>query len=95
MRAIELHLIEDDGDENVAIVAGLITPADVVDPKCISCTEDIGQVGAAFYTYLIGLDEDDQWLVCLDCAQDAITPADTIVPLEDLDPFLFDGEDED
>lgn len=96
MRAIELHLIEDDSDAGVAILAGLVTPEELADPSCISCTEDVGHVNGTFYAYLIGLDEDDQWIVCLECAQDAITPAEPLAHLDDdLDPLTFDEEDED
>jgi hypothetical protein len=96
MRAIELHLIEDEVDAGMAIVAGLVTPEDLADIACISCTEDVGQSNGTFYAYLIGLDESTQWIVCLDCAQDAIssTPANPFLD-EDLDPLTFDDLDDD
>jgi|DEB3_MinimDraft_2_1074329.scaffolds.fasta_scaffold39489_2 hypothetical protein len=96
MRAIELHLIEDEVDAGMAIVAGLVTPEDLADIACISCTEDVGQVDGTFYAYLVGLDEKSQWIVCFDCAQDAISavPASPYID-EDLDPLTFDDlEDE-
>ena len=93
MRAIELHLIENDADARVAILAGLATVEDVSSPSCISCTEEVGHVDGTFYEYLIGLDEDDQWIVCVECAQDAITPAEPMVAiLDDFDPLSFDEE---
>jgi hypothetical protein len=94
MRAIELHLIETDADARVAVLAGLATEDDVSTPSCISCTEEVGHIDGTFYEYLIGLDENDQWIVCVECAQDAITPAEPLVPLDDLDPLSFDEEDE-
>jgi hypothetical protein len=93
MRSIELHLIENDADARVAILAGLATPEDVSGPSCTNCSEEVGHVDDTFYAYLIGLDEDDQWVVCVECAQDAITPAEPMVAiLDDLDPLSFDEE---
>jgi hypothetical protein len=95
MRAIELHLIENDSDAGVAVLAGLVTFDEISEPACISCSEEVGHINGTFYEYLIGLDENDQWIVCLECAQDAITPADPLVMvLEDLDPLTFDEDDE-
>lgn len=95
MRAIELHLIENDSDAGSAVLAGLATVEDVSEPSCISCSDDVGHVDGNFYEYLIGLDEESQWIVCVECAQDAITPADPLVSiLEDLDPLSFDEDDE-
>jgi hypothetical protein len=95
MRAIELHLIENEVDAGMAIVAGLVTPEDLADIECISCTEEVGQSSGSFYSYLIGLDETSQWIVCLDCAQDAIS-AVPVSPFldEDLDPLTFDEDDD-
>lgn len=97
MRAIELHLIEDEVDAGMAIVAGLVTPEDLADIACISCTEEVGQSGGAFYSYLIGLDGDDQWIVCLECAQDAINPVpgNPLFVDEDLELLTFDEEEDD
>lgn len=96
MRAIELHLIEDEVDAGMAIVAGLVTPEDLANATCISCAEDVGQSGGAFYEYLIGLDGDDQWIVCLECAQDAINPTPgNLFEDEDLEPLTFDEETDD
>lgn len=95
MRAIELHLIEDEVDAGMAIVAGLVTPEDLADIACISCTEEVGQSEGTFYSYLVGLDGEDQWIVCLECAQDAISPVpgNPFVD-EELEPLTFDEEDD-
>ena len=67
MRNIEIHTIEDAHDLTLANEVGL----DVYDDEtCGNCREEVGSTSAGkFVKFAILLDEEAEWIVCLDCAQ--------------------------
>jgi hypothetical protein len=98
MRSIELHFMEDDGDADKAVVAGLATPSELQNASCTNCSEEVGVVGQAFYQYAIALDDTYQWIICEDCARDVLDPGPdtgagaTYSSLEEFDPLSFDED---
>lgn len=79
MRSFELHTVEHPDDEQLAIEAGLIEPEDALDQsECIGCGMAIGlcysQPDLRFISYAICLDDDDYWLLCLDCSKPVYDP---------------------
>jgi len=65
MRHIEMHLIENAKDVISAEIAGLeVYP----DEKCENCFTLVGDGGKSFVPFLIVLDDEDEWVVCKECA---------------------------
>lgn len=66
MRNIELHTIESVDDLALAEIAGL----DIGDNEiCESCTTEVGVVDSRnFEPFVYCLDDESEWIVCLDCA---------------------------
>lgn len=67
MRHIELHTIENSGDQRIANEIGIESGDNEV---CENCYEPVGFAGDSFKPFLIALDEEDSaWVICLDCAE--------------------------
>lgn len=67
MRHIELHLIENSNDQTLANEIGLET-GDF--ESCENCFEPVGETadGSKFTPFLIALDDQAEWIVCVECA---------------------------
>ncbi len=67
MRHIELHLIENSEDQRQGNEIGLDSGDDEI---CETCFAAVGESvdGKKFVPFFIVLDEDAEWIVCLDCA---------------------------
>ena len=67
MRHIELHTIENSADQKLANEIGL----EVSDfESCENCFEPVGETadGKKFVPFLLALDDEAEWIVCLPCA---------------------------
>jgi len=67
-RHIEMHLIENSKDLQLAETSGL----DVYeDDKCENCYRLVGDSGDSkvFVPFLIILDDEAEWIVCKECAE--------------------------
>ena len=74
MRHIEMHVISNTSDERLANLAGLDT---YDDDSCAQCKEPLGTESSdktGFKAYVILLDEDSEWVVCVSCATPTINP---------------------
>jgi hypothetical protein len=68
MKSIEVHVLESEYDSYLAVTAGLLEVDDLDGSACIACYEDVGHVQEKFIGYVVVLDGDSQWEVCLECA---------------------------
>jgi hypothetical protein len=67
IRHIEMHLIENAGDQRLADSIGLETSDNEV---CSNCYEPVGESfsGNTFTPFLLILDEENEWITCASCA---------------------------
>lgn len=68
MRHIELHTIENSEDQRLANEIGLETSDNEV---CENCYAQVGVsfTGSSFNPFLIALDDESEWIICLECAE--------------------------
>ncbi len=68
MRHIELHTIENAEEQRLANEIGLET-SDF--ESCETCFEPVGELadGKKFVPFLLALDDESEWIVCLECAK--------------------------
>jgi hypothetical protein len=72
MRHLEIHVIYSEADAAHAGLAGLI---DLVnDESCDHCGEDVAFTASDFVPCTIVLEDDEEWLLCTDCALPTIDP---------------------
>jgi hypothetical protein len=73
MRHIEMHVISNTSDERLANLAGLDT---YDDESCAQCREPLGTASSdtSFKAYVIVLDDDSEWVVCVSCASPVLNP---------------------
>lgn len=94
MKNIELHVMENNADVGDGLTAGLLETRDLDDPQCSACTSGVGHKDGTFYPYAVALDEDDQWMVCTECASPVIDP---VPPVNEAAPawesFVSDAND--
>jgi hypothetical protein len=65
MRHIEMHVIETVRDLELADTAGL----DVYETEaCDECFEPVGEDAGTFKKFVVLLDDESEWIVCVDCA---------------------------
>lgn len=67
MRHIEVHLVESNDDRESLNNAGF----DLFEVEtCEQCFEEVGSVeDAEFVSFVVCLDEEDEWIVCAECAE--------------------------
>lgn len=67
MRHIEVHLLESPEDRDSLNHVGF----DLFETEtCDQCHEEVGEVpDSEFVSYVVCLDEDDEWIVCEVCAE--------------------------
>lgn len=67
MRHIEVHLLESPEDRDSLDHVGF----DLFETEtCDQCHEEVGEVpDSEFVSYVVCLDEDDEWIVCAVCAE--------------------------
>lgn len=66
MRHIEMHVVESLHDFSLAEIAGL----DVYEEEtCEECFEKVGELELKFIPFVVLLDEESEWIVCMECAK--------------------------
>lgn len=93
-------MFETDRDVDLAIQSGTALPEQLASTKCVHCDAGIGYTGQAFSAFLLVIDENDQdWILCSECAGPVFNYVDTFFPpvvrshfadpedLEDLEYF--------
>jgi hypothetical protein len=81
MRHIELHVVQTPTDAEAAVAAGLLED-DFYLTDCSACGDEIGAADE-FVPYVLCLDEDFQWAICLYCAEPITDPVLMVEPEED------------
>lgn len=69
--AIELHVIEEEYDLTSYL---LLFVHD--DSECENCGRSIETNPMRFYPFVICIDDEDNWIVCTDCAKNVIYPGE-------------------
>lgn len=102
MRLLEIHMFETEDDITSAIQVGAILPEQLIHSTCIDCKGGVGYAGLDFEPFVIVIDENDQdWLVCCDCAKPVLNYVDSFFPpivrshflhLEKLDDHIEDDD---
>jgi hypothetical protein len=98
MRSLEMHHIETERDLTLALTCDLVLPEQVAATQCIECKERVCYSnGNEFIPFVLVLDENDQdWIVCEDCASPILDSVDSFFPPvvkshfavdEDFEPF--------
>ena len=80
--------MENNGDVSDGVHAGLLEVEDLDGGECAACAEDIGHIAGTFFPYAVALDDQNQWLVCTDCASNVLETS-PIIGAEDDDEFEF------
>lgn len=82
MRSLEVHLFETDDDLDLAIQSGTALPEQIASTVCSECEGKVGY-GAldGFEPFVFVIDENDQdWIVCTECASPIIDYVDAFFP---------------
>jgi hypothetical protein len=91
-----MHMFETERDVNLAIRSGTALPEQLASSRCIQCSEGVGYVGPGFLPFLLVIDENDQdWLLCTECAGPVFNYVDTFFPPVVSSSFAADDDLED
>lgn len=82
MRSLEVHLFETEHDVDIAIQSGTALPEQIASTHCTECDQSVGYDGDhAFEPFVFVIDENDQdWVVCSECASPIIDYVDAFFP---------------
>lgn len=81
MRSLEVHLFETDTDLDNALRSGIVLPEQVAHTECVDCGEDVCYTNLDFCPFVLVIDENDQdWILCEDCASPILNYVDTYFP---------------
>lgn len=90
MKSLELHVLEQPNDIDLAALAGLIELTD--NELCESCGSEVGYDRLGNFTPIcVVIDAEQEWVVCLDCAEPIIDPSiyeaaeDSVSEFEDFE----------
>jgi hypothetical protein len=72
MRNIELHTLDNEADAASAENLGLITFGEI--EICENCGERVAHTPNGFIECVVVLDDEDEWLLCVDCASPVTDP---------------------
>lgn len=90
MRHIELHVVQTPTDAEAAVAAGLLDDHFYL-TDCANCGDEVGAT-EDFAPYVLCLDDQVQWTICLECAEPTTDP---VLDYETDDDFLdLDLDDE-
>jgi hypothetical protein len=73
MRHIEIHTIETEVDSISAFNTGLI-PDVFYTGICSGCGDEVGVLEESFEPYVVVLEDEDEWHLCLYCAESVTDP---------------------
>lgn len=88
MRHIEVHVIETESDVLTAVQCGLLNDPNHV-AACADCETAVGAL-RTFEPYCVVLDGDDEWYLCLECAEVVTDPSPDAFDIELLDDEFDD-----
>lgn len=81
MRSLEVHLFETERDVELAIRSGTALPEQIASTRCIDCDGTAGYASGDFEPFVLVIDENDQdWILCSDCARPVLTYVDSYFP---------------
>lgn len=83
MRSLEVHYFETERDLSLAMTSGLILPEQIASTGCSDCSSKLGYSGTQteFTPFVFVVDENDQdWVVCEDCASPILDYVDAFFP---------------
>lgn len=82
MRSLELHVFETEYDVDIAIQSGTALPEQIAHTECSECEGKVGYGGLdGFEPFVFVIDENDQdWIVCGECASPIIDYVDAFFP---------------
>lgn len=96
MRHVELHTVHSNADIERAHASGLVED-DFVLADCAGCAGALGDNATDFEPFVICLDDQHLWVVCMSCAENVLDPtaresAESLygVELDDDNFVLFD-----
>lgn len=96
MRHIELHTVHSHADMQQARVSGLVDEKFVL-ADCAGCAGALGDNATDFEPFVLCLDDQHLWVVCLPCADNVLDPTTSdsaeqmsFVELDDDNFVLFD-----
>lgn len=97
MRSLEVHVFETERDIDLALGAGIVLPEQLASSRCIECADGIGysSTGPVFGSFVLVIDENDQdWLLCHECASPILSYVDTYFPPVVTSHYLSDDLDD-
>jgi len=81
MRSLEVHLFETERDVDLAIRSGTALPEQIAITRCIDCSDPAGYGAGEFQAFILVIDENDQdWILCCDCAGPILSYVDAFFP---------------
>lgn len=82
MRSLEVHVFETDRDLDLALSAGIVLPEQVARTECVQCEAPLCYSGnSEFCSFVLVIDENDQdWVLCENCATPITDYVDTFFP---------------
>ena len=94
MRSLEVHLFETEHDVDLAIQSGTALPEQVANTKCSDCDGAVGYGCLdGFEPFVCVIDENDQdWIVCTECAGPIIDYVDAFFPPLTRSRFAVDDD---
>lgn len=97
MRSLEVHVFETDTDLDNALQAGIVLPEQVALTKCAQCGDKVCYSGTDGYCpFVLVIDENDQdWMLCEDCASPITDYVDAFFPPVVKSHFLHEHDPDD
>lgn len=96
MRSLEVHVFETDTDLDNALKAGIVFPEQVAITECSDCGEGVCYTDELFCPFALIIDENDQdWILCEDCASPILDYVDKSFPPVVRSHFPEDPDDYD
>lgn len=96
MRSLEVHVFETEDDVDIAIQSGTALPEQIASTKCIDCDGSVGYESLdGFEPFVFVIDENDQdWVVCSDCASPIIDYVDAFFPPVTKSHFIHEDPED-
>lgn len=96
MRSLEVHLFETERDVDLAIESGTALPEQIAKTQCTECDGKLAYSSLdEFEPFVFVIDENDQdWVLCCDCASPIIDYVDAFFPPVVKSHFLPVDDDE-
>jgi len=94
MRSLEVHVFETETDLDHALRSGIALPEQLAMTECRECDLTTGICDGDFEPFVVVIDENDQdWILCTDCASPMLDYVDTYFPPVTKSHFSVAGEE--